>query len=319
MAEIGTDIEKAKYFLEKGELVAIPTETVYGLAANALNDKAVAKIFEAKNRPTFDPLIMHISKLEELEKYSLNIEIPLYDLAKTFWPGPLTILVEKRTFVSDLVTSGLPRVAIRVPNNTLTLKLLNTLDFPLAAPSANPFGYISPTTAEHVDAQLGKKVKYILDGGSCHVGIESTICGIEDKVPIVYRLGGLTLENIEKKSEMIWTLKTHSTSNPSAPGALESHYAPLTQLIQGNIEALIELIQPKKFGLISFKKDYAYNETNCQQIQLSPSGDLNEASARLFSAMRELDNLDLEVIFAEVFPETGLGRAINDRLKRASA
>jgi L-threonylcarbamoyladenylate synthase len=319
MAEIGTDIEKARYFLEKGELVAIPTETVYGLAANALDDLAVAKIFEAKNRPTFDPLIMHVSKLEEVEKYCINIDSSLYHLAKTFWPGPLTILVEKKNTVSDLVTSGLPRVAIRVPNNALTLSLLNTLDFPLAAPSANPFGYISPTTAEHVDAQLGKKVKYILDGGPCTVGLESTICGIENKIPIIYRLGGLPLEIIEEKSEMKWTLQNHSSSNPAAPGTLESHYAPTTQLIQGDIQALVTLIQPKKFGLISFKKDYAYNETHCLQIQLSPKGNMNEASAHLFSAMRALDDKDLEVIFAEVFPEEGLGRAINDRLKRASA
>jgi L-threonylcarbamoyladenylate synthase len=319
MAEIGTDIEKAKYFLEKGELVAIPTETVYGLAANALDDLAVAKIFEAKNRPTFDPLIMHISNLEELEKYCMNIDSSLYHLAKDFWPGPLTILVEKQSIVSDLVTSGLPRVALRVPDNALTLNLLNSLDFPLAAPSANPFGYISPTTAEHVDAQLGKKIKYILDGGPCTIGLESTICGIENNEPTIYRLGGLSLESIEEKSDMKWALQTHSTSNPAAPGTLESHYAPTNQLIQGDIEDLMTLIKPKRFGLISFKKDYNYHETNCLQIQLSPKGDMNEASARLFSAMRELDNKDLEVIFAEVFPEEGLGRAINDRLKRASA
>jgi L-threonylcarbamoyladenylate synthase len=319
MAEIGTDIEKAKYFLEKGELVAIPTETVYGLAANALNDLAVSKVFEAKNRPTFDPLIMHISKLEELEKYCINIDLPLYHLAEIFWPGPLTILVEKKNTVSDLVTSGLPRLAIRVPNNALTLNLLNTLDFPLAAPSANPFGYISPTTAEHVDAQLGKKIKYILDGGPCNVGIESTICGIENNVPLVYRLGGLSLEAITEKSGMTWTLQNHSSSNPKAPGTLESHYAPSTQLIQGDIHELVTLINPKKFGLISFKKDYTYDKMNCMQIQLSPMGNMNEAAARLFLAMRALDNKDLEVIFAEVFPEEGLGRAINDRLKRASA
>jgi L-threonylcarbamoyladenylate synthase len=319
MAEIGKDIDKAKYYLDKGELVAIPTETVYGLSANALDPIAVAKIFEAKNRPTFDPLIVHVLSKLECEKYTAHVDQRLNDLAEANWPGPLTILAEKSSIVPDLVTSGLPRVALRVPNNALTLSLLNILSFPLAAPSANPFGYISPTTAEHVNAQLGDKVKYILDGGPCEVGLESTICGIESNIPTIYRLGGLSVEKINMQTNLNWQLQINASSNPSAPGTLLSHYAPKTQLIHGDIESLAQMIQPKRFGLISFKKEYVFEGLDCHQMVLSVNGDLNEASASLFAAMRHLDDQKLEVIFAEVFPEQGLGRAINDRLKRASA
>ncbi len=319
MAEIGQDIEKAKYYLEQGELVAIPTETVYGLAANALNDHAVAKIFEAKNRPSFDPLIVHIPNLEALKLYTNQIDIRLENLAFHFWPGPLTILLQKNNKISDLVTSGLDRVALRMPAHPLTKKLLDNLAFPLAAPSANPFGYISPTNADHVNAQLGDKIKYILDGGQSAVGLESTICGIENNIPTVYRLGGLSLESLESQSQLKWELNLNVSSNPIAPGTLKSHYAPKTQLIQGDIDQLYQLMQPKKFGILSLKKQYDFPTEMCEQIQLSKAGDLNIASTRLFASMREMDTKKLEVILCEIFPEEGLGRAINDRLKRASA
>ena len=197
MAEIGKDIQKAKDFLEKDELVAIPTETVYGLAANALNPIAVAKIFEAKERPTFDPLIVHTHSLQEVYKFVTNIHPALLKLAEAFWPGPLTLLLPKKEIIPSLVTSGLDRVGVRVPNHSLTLDLLSQLNFPLAAPSANPFGYISPTTAMHVEKQLGTKIPYILDGGSCEVGLESTIVGEENGEIIIYRLGGLSVDEIE--------------------------------------------------------------------------------------------------------------------------
>ncbi len=319
MAEIGQDIEKAKYYLEQGDLVAIPTETVYGLAANALNDTAVAKIFEAKNRPSFDPLIVHIANLEALQLYSRSLDKRLMDLARQFWPGPLTILTEKQTIISDLVTSGLDQVALRIPSHPLTQKLLTTIPFPLAAPSANPFGYISPTNAAHVEDQLGDKIKYILDGGASTVGLESTICGIADDTPTIYRLGGLSIEAIEHSSQLKWDLQINVSSNPIAPGTLKSHYAPKTQLIQGDINQLFQLIQPQNFGIIALKKQYEFSEKNCHQIQLSTTGDLQIASAQLFASMRRLDAKNLDIIFCEIFPEEGLGRAINDRLKRASA
>jgi L-threonylcarbamoyladenylate synthase len=319
MAEIGQDIEKAKYYLEQGELVAIPTETVYGLAANALNDRAVAKIFEAKNRPSFDPLIVHIANMDALNLYSQSLDPRLKALALHFWPGPLTLLTQKQTIISDLVTSGLDQIALRIPAHPLTQKLLNSLVFPLAAPSANPFGYISPTSAEHVAAQLGDKIKYILDGGPSAVGLESTICGIADNKPTIYRLGGLSIEAIENWSQLNWDLQINVSSNPIAPGTLKSHYAPKTQLIQGDIDQLFQLIQPQKFGIIALKKQYDFSEKQCAQIQLSTTGDLQIAATHLFSSMRSLDTKNLDVIFCEIFPEEGLGRAINDRLKRASA
>lgn len=195
--KIGKDVELAKKILKSGRLVAIPTETVYGLAANALDQNAVSRIFEAKNRPTFDPLIIHVGGLEEFTKYTKNISKEILEIAIKFCPGPLTFLIEKQSIIPDLVTSGLPKVAIRIPNHPLSLSLLKTIDFPLAAPSANPFGYVSPTNAFHVYDQLQNKVDYILDGGQCEVGLESTIIGFEKHKLVVYRKGGLSIESIK--------------------------------------------------------------------------------------------------------------------------
>ena len=217
MALIGQDISQAKRVLDEGELVAIPTETVYGLAGNALNPVAVASIFETKNRPSFDPLIVHIPSLDVAENYVIDIPDPLRKLAEQFWPGPLTLLLPRKNTIPDIVTSGLERVAIRVPDHSLTLELLSQLDFPLAAPSANPFGYISPTSPQHVDAQLGERISYILDGGKCRVGLESTIVGMEENEIVVYRLGGLEISEIERIVGEV-TVKSHSSSNPQFPG-----------------------------------------------------------------------------------------------------
>ena len=197
MAEIGKDISKAKELLERGELVAIPTETVYGLAGNALNVAAIAKIFATKNRPHFDPLIVHVSHFNSINSFASAIPEKAKQLAQEFLPGPLTLLLKRKKIIPDLVTSGLETVGIRCPNHELTLNLLKELSYPLAAPSANPFGYISPTKASHVNDQLGDKIKYILDGGDCEVGIESTIVGFENDKAIIYRLGGLSIEKIE--------------------------------------------------------------------------------------------------------------------------
>ncbi len=198
MASMGKDILQAKKYLEQGKLVAIPTETVYGLAANALDAGPVAAIFSVKNRPFFDPLIVHVDSLEKARRFVTAIPETAIELADQFWPGPLTILLDKSTLIPDLVTAGLPRVGIRCPDHELTLSLLSQLTFPLAAPSANPFGYISPTTPFHVEQQLGDQVAYILDGGPCQVGLESTIIGWEESKPVVYRVGGCPIEDIEK-------------------------------------------------------------------------------------------------------------------------
>jgi L-threonylcarbamoyladenylate synthase len=317
VAEIGKDILKAKNYLEKEELVAIPTETVYGLAANALNAIAVAKIFEAKERPTFDPLIVHTHNLEEVYRFVLDIDSSLLKLAETFWPGPLTLLLPKKECIPSLVTSGLDRVGVRVPDHALTLDLLTQLAFPLAAPSANPFGYISPTTAKHVEKQLGTKIPYILDGGACEVGLESTIVGEENGEIIIYRLGGLSVDEIESVVGKV-SVQLNQSSNPKAPGQLKSHYAPKKPLYLGDLKELQLKYSDKKIGAIIFGNDNNMDEKIIVK-NLSTSKNYQEASANLFSYLRELDEADIDVIICKALPEIGLGLAINDRLKRAAA
>lgn len=318
MAEIGKDIAKAKQILEAGDLVGIPTETVYGLAGNALDAGAVAKIFETKNRPSFDPLILHTSKIDRVLDFVIEIPEALKPLAEVFWPGPLTLLLPRKSIVPDLVTSGLDTVAVRIPSHPLTRELLAALDFPLAAPSANPFGYISPTQASHVNDQLGEKIDYILDGGSCEVGLESTIVGLEDGQVTVYRLGGLDVKRIEKVVGKVQVM-THSSSNPKAPGLLKSHYAPKKPFVLGDLKKLIEEYTNKEieFAVLSFNDSFQ-SMIGDRNFILSPKADLHEAAKNLFAAMRILDSMDVSVILAELLPDKGLGKAVNDRLRRAS-
>lgn len=313
MAEIGIDIEKAAQLLKQDELVAIPTETVYGLAGNALHKNSVTKIFSVKDRPQFDPLIVHVADLTQAKDFVVEIPEQAQLLADEFWPGPLTLVLKKKKIIPDLVTSGLDTVGIRCPNHSLTQRLLRNLSFPLAAPSANPFGYVSPTKAEHVEEQLGNKIQYILDGGPCTVGIESTIIGFDDVTPTIYRLGGLSLERIENTIGKV-KLMTHSTSNPKAPGQLKSHYAPAKKIFLGEIEELLQTYPAHCTGILTFQKDF----NSPFQFILSPSGNLDEAAQNIFEALRSFDKMPVDVIVAEHVPNTGLGRAINDRLQRAA-
>lgn len=313
---IGNDLKYAAGLLAAGELVAIPTETVYGLAGNALNTKAVAQIFAVKDRPSFDPLIIHTSSVDRLVEWTEDLPAELYRLAEAFMPGPLTLLLNKLPAISDLVTAGSARVAVRIPSHPMTQELLGQLDFPLAAPSANPFGYISPTTARHVADQLGEKIPYILDGGPCSVGLESTIVGFEEERLTVFRKGGLSVEDIESVAGPV-VVREHSSSNPQAPGMLKSHYAPRVPLQLGELKKLLEGKDRQRIGTLVFQQEVKGIAPH-QQVVLSPAGDLQEAAQHLFAALRQLDNMDLDVILAEYFPEEGLGRAINDRLKRAS-
>lgn len=312
MAEIGKDIGLAKSLLEQGELVAVPTETVYGLAGNATDPDSVLKIFTTKERPSFDPLIIHTHSIEQVSEYVVEIPEKARILAERFWPGPLTLLLPKKEIIPDIVTSGLSTVAVRIPNHPLSLELLQTLDFPLAAPSANPFGYISPTTATHVNKQLGDKIKYILDGGECTIGIESTIIGFENNQPIIHRLGGMSVEKLETIVGRI-SVNDYSSSNPKAPGMLKNHYSPRKKIVLGEIEKLLN--KYKNTAVLSFQTDYGIDE----QVILSRSGDLDEAAKNLFGSLRKLDDMQCESIIAELAPNHGLGRAINDRLKRAAA
>lgn len=318
---IGNQIEVAAKLLQEGQLVAIPTETVYGLAANALDPEAVLKIFEAKNRPQFNPLIVHIKSWDEASVYATHIPEEATRLAKHFCPGPLTFLLAKKNIIPDLVTAGSPLVALRVPNHPVALGLLATIDFPLAAPSANEFGYISPTTVQHVYDSLSGKINYILDGGTTEVGVESTIIGFaEDGQVIIHRVGGIAIEAIEAVlgKPCIQAMKSNTTT-PQTSGQLKSHYAPHTELYIGTVPELAAQFAGKKIVSINFCHTYPEYAGQVQQFVLSASGDLKEAARALFSTMRFIDQLGADIIIAERFPDEGLGKAINDRLSRAQA
>jgi L-threonylcarbamoyladenylate synthase len=314
-AVIGQDLDLATELLKKGEIVGIPTETVYGLAGNALNEEAVLKIFKAKNRPFFDPLIIHTFSIPEARKYVLDFPEEAEKLGEKFWPGPLTILLPKKTSIPDLVTSGSDKVAIRIPKHPLTLSLLKKLEFPLAAPSANPFGYVSPTNPQHVKDQLGEVVPYILDGGECHVGVESTIIGFEDGKPVMYRPGGIPAEEIEKLIGKV-EIRMKSVLHPLTPGMLDSHYSPGKQVIIIN-EAVGVIEHIDEAGYLGFHEKHPIIPKEHQMV-LSPSGSLEEAARNLFSYLREMDKMPIRFIYTKLLPDQGLGRAINDRLRRAS-
>lgn len=319
-AHTGTDIELAISHLNRGELVAIPTETVYGLAANAFDADAVIKIYHAKNRPQFNPLIIHTDSLEKLESWGLHIPEKMRLLAQHFSPGPLTYIIPTSARIPDIVTAGTGAVAVRIPNHPITLELLSKLNYPLAAPSANPSGFISPTNAWHVNEQLGDKVAYILNGGPCEVGIESTIISFITDQPCILRFGGLAQEKIESvigKVNAHTVLSIENENQPLAPGMLVRHYAPEHKLMFGDVRKYLSYFNTQRVAILTYSSVYEEVPAR-QQIVLSPSRNLDEAAQRLFAAMREADKMDVDVILAEKFPDEGLGRAINDRLKRAS-
>ncbi len=319
MAETGTDIARARELLNEGKLVAIPTETVYGLAGNAYNPAAVTEIFSVKNRPSFDPLIVHTDHPDRIDEFAEKIPHTLRKLAEAFWPGPMTLILKRKPIIPDIITAGLDTVAVRVPAHPLTLELLASLDYPLAAPSANPFGYVSPTTAAHVNEQLGKKIRYVLDGGACAVGIESTIIGCEDSTPVVYRLGGKTIEEIEEIAGNI-KIRSKEYAGIVAPGMLKSHYSPGKKVILFPPDQFPEIPEKTRLrtGILTFRQAMA-NVPMENQFILSEKGDLKEAGKNLFTGLRWLDTLDIDRIFAERVPDKGIGKAINDRLNRAAA
>lgn len=309
---LGNNLESAFSALVKGNLVAIPTETVYGLGGNGLDPDAIAKIFAAKNRPKFDPLILHIGDISQVASLTTTFPEKAQKLAQKFWPGALTLILPKSDLVPDIASSGLDSVGIRMPSHRLTLDLLRSLPFPIAAPSANPFGYVSPTTAQHVLDQLDGRIDYILDGGPCEIGIESTIVSFVADTPTILRHGGVSQEDIEG---VIGAVKanTESSSRPEAPGMLLSHYAPKKTVLLGNIKELMAEHKSSRFAVLGFLGTYgASGEV------LSVSGDLQEAAKNLFAALRRLDTADIDLILTENVPNVGLGMAINDKLQRAA-
>ncbi len=304
------NIDIAARYIKEGKLVAFPTETVYGLGANALDPLAVAKIFEVKERPSFDPLIVHIADLNELENLVLCKDERIYRLAEKFWPGPLTMILPKSNIIPDIVTSGLPTVGIRIPGNKIALDLIKKSGCPIAAPSANKFGRISPTTASHVRKQLAN-VDYILEGGKTTVGIESTIIRITENGFQILRSGIITQEEIETIIPFDNTTKIESIS---APGMLRSHYSPKKKLLIADNKTLN--IDKSKAGLISFSGELenGYHKV----IRVSENKDLKDYAANMFEAMHFFeDDNEIEIIIVEPVDEIGIGRAIMDRLKKA--
>ncbi len=314
MAKVGTEIFEASNILKNGGLVAIPTETVYGLAANALSEQAVVKIFKVKKRPDFNPLIVHDTK-EKIKQWASVFYLEAQILAEKFWPGPLTLVLPKSKHIPYQVTSGLETVGLRVPNHILTTHLLEELDFPLAAPSANPFGYISPTEAQHVVEQLGNDIDYVLDGGNCNIGVESTIVGFEKGKIVIYRLGGISVGEIEKVVGKV-EVKINTSSNPKSPGMLKSHYAPLTPLILLD-EFDPDIADQENTAFLLFNQSLS-KVSKDRQFNLSLSGNFFEAAANLYAMLRKLDNLGFKQIIAFKLPKESLGDTINDRLTRAA-
>ncbi|TXF87633.1 threonylcarbamoyl-AMP synthase [Neolewinella aurantiaca] len=321
-AVIGNDVQEAAGFLSEGKLVAIPTETVYGLGANALNETAVAGIFAAKNRPSFDPLIIHQSSPERILRYARDVPADAQKLADAFWPGPLTLVLPKKEIIPDLVSAGLDTVALRVPDHPLARKVLDLVDFPVAAPSANPFGFVSPTTAQHVADQLGEKIDFILDGGPCRVGLESTIVGFSGGKTTVLRKGGLPIEDIEALLGHPVTVRTHGSSQPEAPGMLSRHYSPGNRIeLFDEFDENLQL--PANSAWITFGGTAtafcARQPLSPAVFDLSPEGNLAQAAQQLFSVLRLMAERKYEYVAVQLLPEAGLGRAINDRLRRAAA
>lgn len=317
MSIISKDIAKAVALLNAEEIIAIPTETVYGLAGNIFSEKAIRAIFETKKRPFFNPLIVHISDADKLSEIVTYIPEKAKLLADALWPGPLTLVLPKQSTIPDIITAGKDTVAVRVPNHPLTLDLLRQLPFPLAAPSANPFGSISPTKAAHVETYFKDHIKMVLDGGACKSGIESTIIGFEDEQPIIYRLGSTSIEAIEAIVGKI-KIKNKKEVAPEAPGMLARHYAPKTKtILVANVAESLKLHPNKAIGILVFHSEIIA-DTLKSQIVLSKDSDMAEAASKLYDALHRLDNLDLDLIIAEKFPDFGLGKSINDRLYRAT-
>lgn len=297
----------AARILASGGLVAFPTETVYGLGADACNDRAVAAIYAAKGRPTFNPLIVHVPDLESAARYC-HLDDGAARLADAFWPGALTLVLPLRSGagISRLVTAGLDTLAIRVPDSATAQGLLRAFGGPVAAPSANPSGRISPTRADHVMAGLGGRIDAIVDGGSCSVGLESTIVGFGDG-PTLLRAGGIPVEALETCLGQTLRTSLDATDNPVAPGQLMSHYAP-------NGQVRLDVVEPRPDEVL-----LGFGHVEGATLNLSRSGDLMEAAANLFGMLHELDRAGASHIAVSPVPDHGLGRAINDRLRRAAA
>lgn len=311
-------IRFAAEIIRVGGLVAFPTETVYGLGCDALNPEAVARVFEAKQRPSFDPLIVHIAARASLDRLVETISFGDHRLMDAFWPGPLTLVLPKRESVPDIVTAGLPTIAIRMPAHPVAQALIREAGVPIAAPSANPFGYVSPTCAQHVLDGIGDHVDLILDGGPCPIGLESTIVSMVETWAELLRPGSVTLAEIREVIGPV--LRAAASRTVVAPGQLPRHYAtrtPVTILAAQGARPVV--YGHERAGLLAMSALSQADDRFCAVEVLSASGDLREAARNLFAALRRLDALSLDCLYAEPCDERGLGLAIMDRLRRCAA
>jgi L-threonylcarbamoyladenylate synthase len=317
-------IQQAVEILRTGGLVAFPTETVYGLGADALNTNAVKKIFEAKGRPIDNPLIIHIASVENVQQFASSISEKGMRLARRFWPGPLTLVVQRKKAVPDVVTAGLDTVALRIPHHAVALELLKQFQGGIVGPSANISGKPSPTSAEHVFQDLQGRIDLILDAGSTRIGVESTVVDVTVDPPAILRIGGLSKEEIEKEIGEIQRTKTAELLHRS-PGTRYRHYAPHAQVIlfpKSDAIQLKQLMQTyreqdKKIGFITYSQNLTDIASSSMHIQILPS--LEQITRNLFRALRELDHQGADVILVESVEEIGLGAAVMDRLQKASA
>lgn len=299
-------------------IVAFPTETVYGLGANAFSEKAVARIFQIKGRPANNPIIVHLAEAADISQVA-DITDPKIStwlaIASKFWPGPLSVVLPKHPSIPENVTAGRSSVAVRIPAHPIAQALIRMSECPIAAPSANPSNYVSPTTALHVEAQLGDLVDMIIDGGPCTVGIESTVLSLVHDEPTVLRHGAVTIEQLRDVFENVTDPVAEKTTEPLSPGMLPEHYAPKTPLVF--LSAFDPKVTSGPYGFICFREPS--HPIPAQEVRvLSASGDLEEAATRLFATLRELDSLGLSCIVVEPCPEEGIGRALMDRLRRAT-
>lgn len=312
---IGTDIDEAIYHLERNELVGVPTETVYGLAGNAFSEKAIEKVFATKQRPSNNPLIVHVDRIAEVKQLVREVPDAAEALLEHFSPGPLTLVLKRNALISSLITANRAEVAIRIPAHPATLNLLRKIDFPLVAPSANLFSTISPTHPNHVMKNFNGKIPYILDGGSCDVGIESTVVGFDKEgTPVIYRQGAITAEEIGLVAGKV---QIKCGNSNISPGRSPYHYSPRTPLqVVDRFSPLLNF-DNRRIGLLCFNRYYR-DVPLFNQFVLSPSANLQEAAKNLYRGLHYLDDLKLDILIAENCPPVGLGKTINDRLQRAS-
>ena len=309
---IGTDVALAASLLKEGKLVAIPTETVYGLGANALDSTAIASIYAVKNRPTFNPLILHFASWEAAQPYVKEVPEEITRLASKFCPGSISFLLQKTDLVSDIVTAGSSHVVVRVPDHPVTLELLSLLDFPLAAPSANISNTVSPTSAQHVEDGLGDQIEYVLDGGESKIGVESTIVSFQDNHVNILREGGVSREDI---ISLGFIVKNSNTEAIQTPGQFKKHYATKKPIyLVENISDYLEKNSDKRCSALLYEK----SKVSCTAYLLSTNYDLAEIANNLFATMRRADADDTDLILIEHIKEEGIGRAVADRLRRAS-